>query len=582
MPRSILTVLTILLATCRPAAEGEAVGATRPADLVLRHGAVYTVDAARTWASAVAVRQGRIVYVGTDSLPTGLVGPGTEVVDLASRMLLPGFQDAHVHPVEGGVDLDLCDLSDAATVAAVSTVVRHWAAAHPAAPWVRGGGWQLPLFPDANPSRDLLDRLVPDRPAMLWAADGHSAWVNSEALKRAGISRSTVDPPNGRIERDARGEPSGTLRESAAALVGKVLPEITDAETAAGLARADSLAARVGITTMFSARTDESHLRALVAADRAGTLSARVVAALEVPGAGGDTLLARLNDWRTRYATPHVHPTAAKLFQDGVIESRTAALLAPYLGRGGDAGTPVRDQSTLDRLVTELDRAGFQIHVHAIGDRAIRMALDAIGRARAANGPRDARHALAHLELIDSADIPRFRALGVVANFEPLWANGDEYLTKLAEPFLGAARSRWLYPIASVMRSGAVVSGGSDWSVSSLNPLDAIEVGVTHRDPGDTVHPPWHPAERVDLPTMIALYTINAAWANHLDRETGSIEVGKLADLIVLDRNLFELTPDRIHTARVVRTLLEGRTVFQDSSQDSSANRPGPSASPHP
>ena len=191
--------------------------------------------------------------------------------------------------------------------------------------------------------------------------------------------------------------------------------------------------------------------------------------------------------------------------------------------------------------MTALDRDTFQIHVHAIGDRAIRMTLDALAHARAANGARDSRHAIAHLELIDPADIPRFRALGVVANFEPLWANGDEYLTKMTEPALGRARSRWLYPIASVVRSGAVVSGGSDWSVSSLNPLDAIETGITHRDPGDTAGPPWNPAERVDLPTMIALYTINAAWAHHLERETGSIETGKLADLIVLDRNLFDV-----------------------------------------
>ncbi|MEP6686838.1 MAG: amidohydrolase [Gemmatimonadales bacterium] len=573
MPRHALALAAALplLATCRTAPSRHLGAGTAPADLVFRHGAVYTVDAARSWASAVAVRQGRIVYVGTDSLPDGLIGSGTEVVDLAGRMLLPGFQDGHVHPVESGVDLGLCDLNEAESVEEVATGIRAWAAAHPAAPWVRGGGWQLPLFPDGNPTRALLDRLVPDRPALLWAADGHSAWVNSRALARAGVTRGTADPPNGRIERDARGEPSGTLREAAADLVADIMPPITDEETAAGLARADSLAARFGITTMFSARTDETHLRALVAADRAGTLTARVVAALEVPGAGGDTLLARLRDWRTRYATAHVHPTAAKLFQDGVIESGTAALLEPYLRRGGSAGTPVRDQPTLDRLVAALDRDGFQIHVHAIGDHAIRMTLDALARARAANGSRDARHALAHLELIDSVDVPRFRALGVVANFEPLWANGDEYLTRLTEPFLGAARSRWLYPIASVVRSGAVVTGGSDWSVSSLNPLDAIEVGLTHRDPGDTVHAPWHPVERVDLRTMIALYTINAAWAHHLDRETGSIEVGKLADLIVLDRNLFDVAPARIHEARVVRTLLEGRTVWHDSTSTHSS-----------
>jgi predicted amidohydrolase YtcJ len=209
-----------------------------------------------------------------------------------------------------------------------------------------------------------------------------------------------------------------------------------------------------------------------------------------------------------------------------------------------------------------LDRDGFQVHVHAIGDRAIRMTLDAFAHARAANGPRDARHAVTHLELIDSADIPRFRALGVVANFEPLWANGDEYLSELTEPALGPARSRWLYPIASVVRTGAVVTGGSDWSVSSLDPLEAIETGITGRAPGDR-GPPWNPAERVDLPTMLALYTINAAYALHQERETGSIETGKLADLVVLDRNLFGLPPGRIHEARVTRTLLEGRTVYE-------------------
>ena len=570
MPRRLLAAL-VLLTGCRTGPD-RAGGDVAAADLVFRNGSVYTVDAARSWASAVGVRDGRIVYVGTDSLPAGLIGPGTELVDLAGRMLLPGFQDGHVHPVESGVALGLCDLHDAATVDAVSAAIRAWAAAHPRAAWVRGGGWELPLFPAGNPSKALLDRLVPDRPAMLWAADGHSAWVNSRALALAGITRETSDPPNGRIERDPRGEPSGTLRESAADLADDALPPITDAEYATGLARADSLASGFGITTMFSARTDEAQLRALSAADRSGTLTVRVVAALEVPGAGGDTLIARLHAWRTRYASAHVHPTAAKLFQDGVIESGTAALLAPYLGRGGSgAGTPVRDQATLDRLAIALDRAGFQIHVHAIGDRAIRMALDALARARAANGVHDLRHGITHLELIDPADIPRFRELGVVANFEPLWADGDEYLTKLTEPFLGPARSRWLYPIASVVRSGAVVTGGSDWSVSSLDPLEGIEVGVTHRDPSDTVTAPWHPAERVDLPTMIALYTINAAWAHHMDRETGSIEVGKLADLVVLDRNLFAAPPSRIHEALVLRTLLEGRTVFRrpDSSRTS-------------
>ncbi|HEU5042258.1 MAG TPA: amidohydrolase family protein, partial [Gemmatimonadales bacterium] len=431
-------------------------------------------------------------------------------------------------------------------------------------PWVRGGGWQLPLFPAGNPGRAALDAAVPDRPAVFEAADGHSLWVNSRALGLAGITRDTPDPPNGRIERDPRtGEPSGTLRESAMDLVARVVPERTEAELAAGLERAQRLANGFGLTTLFAATADEPALRTYAAADRAGRLTVRVVAAAYPDPKEPDSILPRARRWRRAYATPRVRPIAVKLFQDGVIEARTAALLAPYLDRKGDAGTPAYDQATLDRVTAALERDSFQIHVHAIGDRAIRMTLDAFGRAREANGGRDLRHAITHLELIDPADIPRFRALGVVANFEALWANGDEYLTVLTEPALGPARSRWLYPIASVARTGAVVTGGSDWSVSSLDPLEAIEVGVTHRLPGETGAAPWNPAERVDLPTMLALYTINAAYAMHHDHETGSIEVGKLADLVALDRNLFTLAPERIHEARVTRTLLEGRTVYR-------------------
>ncbi|MGH7513542.1 MAG: amidohydrolase [Gemmatimonadales bacterium] len=556
-PLLILTaVLPLATAACRHSGEP-------PADLVFRHGAVYTMDAARSWAGAVAVRGGRIVYVGADTLPPGTIGPKTEVVDLKGEMLLPAFQDAHVHLIDGGVELGDCDLTGAESAAQVAAAVRSYASAHPTLPWIRGSGWQLPYFPDGNPRKELLDSLVPDRPAFLWAADGHSAWANSRALVLAGITRDTPDPANGRIERDPRSrEPAGTVRESAAALFDRVLPVHTAAEFAEGLDRAQRLALSLGLTTIFDADVEEPELRGYADADRAGRLHLRVVAALDASGSG-DTMLARLRDWRVRYATPHVRPTAVKLYQDGVIEARTAAMLAPYLDRHGDAGQPVRDQATLDALTRALDRDGFQIHVHAIGDRAIRMTLDALERAAMANGPRDRRAGIAHLELIDPADIPRFRQLGVVANFQARWANGDEYLTKMTEPALGPARSRWLYPIASVARTGAVVAGGSDWSVSSLDPLEAIEVGITHREPGDTVTPPWNPAERVDLPTMLALYTINAAWAYHLEGETGSIEVGKLADLIVLDRNLFALPTSRIHEAKVIRTVAKGRTVFR-------------------
>jgi predicted amidohydrolase YtcJ len=536
-----------------------------PADLIFRHAAAYTVDAARSWATTVAIRNGRIVYVGSDSLLTPMVGPKTEVVDLHGKMLLPGFQDGHVHPIGSGVELGECTLDDLETAAQVTDSIDACAQAQPSIPWVRGTGWQLPVFKDGNPSRALLDRAVPDRPAFMYAADGHSAWVNSRALALAGITRDTPDPPHGRIERDRRtGEPSGTLREDAIGLVSNVVPERSEAELAAGLDRAEKLANRFGITSVMSATTDEAGLRTFAAAERRGTLTFRVIAALSLGDPLPDSLLPKLRELRARFTSPRIKPTVVKLFADGVIEARTAALLAPYGDRHGDPGKPIYDPAQLKDVAAELDREGFQIHVHAIGDWAIRMTLDAFAFARARNGARDARHTITHLELVDSSDIPRFRTLGAVANFQPLWANGDEYLTRMTEPSLGPARSRWLYPIASVAQTGAVVSGGSDWSVSSLNPLDAIEVGITHRQPDEPTQAAWHPAERVDLPTMIAMYTINSAYANHQEQETGSIEVGKLADLIVLDRNLFAIPVAEIHRVRVLRTLLEGKTVFAD------------------
>lgn len=563
-PRSAGLTLAVAGALACSETPRDGVGRDSPADLVLRNGAVYTVDAARSWARTVGVRGGRIVHVGGDSLPTGLVGPETEVVDLGGGMLLPGFQDGHVHLLLGGVELGECTLFTLATAAAVLDSIAACAAARPGG-WLRGAGWELTVFPEANPSRAMLDRIAPERPALFEAADGHSAWANSRALELAGVTRDTPDPTNGRIERDPRtGEPSGTLRETAVGLVSRLLPERSDSELEAGLDRALPLAAERGITAIMEAAASERLLRAYAAADRGGRLTLRVVAAAdaEPDSTGVQGVVRRLGEWRARYATARVMPAAAKLFEDGVIEAGTAALLAPYLDRKGEAGKPIYPQPVLDSLARALDRDGWQVHVHAIGDRAIRMTLNAFEHARSVNGARDARHTITHLQLIDPADLPRFRRLGVIANFEPFWANGDEYLTRLAEPSLGPARSRWLYPVRSVMETGAVVSGGSDWSVSSLAPLDAIEVAVTRRPPGAR-RAPWRAEEVVDLPTAIAMYTINAAYQNHLERETGSIEVGKLADLVVLERNLFDVPHGDVHTVRVMRTILEGRTVFR-------------------
>jgi hypothetical protein len=445
--------------------------------------------------------------------------------------------------------------------------VKAYAAANPGLPWVTGGGWDLPVFPQANPKKADLDALVPDRPAVLDAADGHSAWANSRALALAGITRDTPDPAGGRIERDPEtGDPTGTLRESAAGLVERHIPGLAPADYIKGLRAGLELAGRYGIASIIEASAGPELLDAYAVLDRSGELSVRVLASLHVDTDRGVSEVGRLAGLRRRYSGPRLKSTAAKIFVDGVMEPHTAALLEPYLDRPGDRGKPLLNAEAFNTLARALDLAGFQIHVHAIGDRAVRMALDAFAAAGRANGFRDMRHHIAHLELVDPADIPRFKRLGVAANFQPLWAYADAYITDLTLPILGPGRSRWLYPIGSVAMTGAVIAGGSDWSVSSLNPLEAIEVALTRRGPGDSPGEAWIPEERVDLETMLRAYTVNGAWLSRDERTRGSLEPGKAADIIVLDRDLHGIPPSEISRARVLLTLLEGREVFRDAS----------------
>ncbi len=548
-----------------------------PAELVFTGGAIYTIDAARSWAEAIAIRGGRIVYVGAEDGASAWIGPSTRVVRLGGRFVMPGFQDSHLHPISGGMRMLGCELGEAATAAEAVEMVRAYAAAHPDRAWIVGRGWELPLFPAANPRKEALDAVVPDRPVYLSAADSHSAWVNSRALALAGITAATADPPSGRIERDAAtGEPSGTLREAAKQLVSRLLPETTAAERRAGLVRAVELAHRVGLVGLFDASVDAVELPVYRDLDREGGLQVHTGIAMYVdPEKPFAPQLAELVALRREDWGAHVRLTAAKLFADGVLESGTAALLAPYLGRGGSRGELEWDEAKLREAAIALDRERFQLHVHAIGDRAIRVTLDAIEAARAANGPRDRRPVLAHIELFDPADVPRFRSLGAVASFQPLWAWADPYIRDLTEPQLGPARSRWLYPIASVAATGAVIAGGSDWSVSSMAPLEGIEVAVTRRGPTEGPGPAWIPEERVTLATMLAAYTIGSAYAAFNERETGSLEVGKSADLIVLDRNLFAIPSHEISETKVLLTLFEGGEVYRDTSMPEAAPAAG-------
>ena len=469
MRRPLLLLALLAALACR---QGD------PAELILRGGRVYPFAHDSAAAEAVAIRDGRILFVGSDAEAMDLAGRATRVLDLAGRMVLPAFRDTHVHP-RGGIQLGECTLDELTIRQAILDSVVRYAAGHPDRAWIRGSGWQLPVFPDANPRKEWLDSIVPDRPVYLRAADGHSAWVNSRALALAGITRETPDPPNGRIERDPQtGEPSGTLRESAMGLVTPHLPARAPAEIRAGLQRALALANRYGIVALVEAAASPDLLAGYAELDRAGLLTARVKAAVQVDPGSRPHLLDSLRAWRARYQGRAVAVRAAKLFLDGVIEAKTAALLAPYAGGGDDRGEPNFAPAALDSLVGALDAAGFEIHAHAIGDRAVRMALDAVAAARRLNGPRDARPIVAHLELIDPADIPRFAAEGVIPSFQPLWAQADEYITRLTEPVLGPARSRWLYPIGSVARSGAMLAAGNPANFNVLDGDRVVESSV--------------------------------------------------------------------------------------------------------
>lgn len=522
-----------------------------PADLVLRRGRIYQLNALRHWAQSLAVSQGRIVYVGSDGEVDALVGPSTKVVDLQGRMVLPGFCDAHVHPLWAGLEAARCSLSQAKTLDELNQTVRDYAKTHPELEWIVGSGWSLPLFPEANPTRQQLDELVPDRPAYLESADGHSCWLNSRALQVCGVSKDTANPEGGRIERAPDGTPSGCLRENAMLLAKEHLPAVSPEERQQALVWGVQKLNSFGVTSFFEACAEPADLEAYAALEKQGRLNARVVvaqAAADLPG---------LQERRKKHAGDLVHPDAVKFFLDGVMEARTAALSEPYSGTD-QKGTLLYAPEELKKRVAELAEAGFQVHMHAIGDLAVRTGLDAL---EACPKALALRPTMAHLQLVDPRDLPRFQKLGVVPNVQAYWAMADDYIVKLTNPALGPVRADWQYPIASLFASQATVAAGSDWSVSTPNPLEAIEVALTRKAP-ESNEPAWIPSQKADLRSMLEAYTIHGAYLCHREEETGSLQVGQWADLVVLDRDLFKIPATEIHSARVVWTFLAGKVVY--------------------
>ena len=544
-------------------------------DLAFVGGRIFTGWGRPAAPGAVAVSDGAIVAVGSDDEIRDLIGSSTEVVEIADRLLCPGFQDAHVHPIYGGTQMSQCDLHAVVTQDESVATVASYAAANPEAPWILGGGWSMEAFPGGLPTAALLDTVVPDRPVFLPNRDGHSGWVNGKALDAAGITRDTADPDDGRIERDSEGNPTGCLHEGAMALVSSLVPGPSDDDYDRALDVAQQYLFSLGITGWqdaiigdVSGRPDNA--QAYVRGVNDGRLKARVVGALWWDRARGVEQIPELVARREASSVGRFQATSVKIMQDGVAENFTAAMTAPYLDACGcqtqNAGLSFVDPEVLNDAVVALDAEGFQVHFHALGDRAVREALDAIEKARQAHGMNDLRHHLAHIQVVHPDDIPRFAALGAAANMQPLWACHEPQMDELTIPFLGDPRWRWQYPFGALERAGARLVAGSDWSVSSPDVMWGTHVAVTRMPPPDgddhSDKEAFIAEQALSIESSLTAYTQGSAWVNHLDDTTGTLDVGKFADLALLERDPFAVDPMEIGTIEVEQTFVQGERVF--------------------
>ncbi len=537
-----------------------------PADLLISGARIFTAADDHVREGAVAVRGDRIVALGEQAAE--LAGPRTEVVHVPGGMVVPGFQDAHVHAPFAGRDLLRLSLHEDHGRDAYLAHVKQYAEAHPDEEWIVGGGWAMEHFPGGTPRREDLDAIVPDRPVFLMNRDSHGAWVNSRALEIGGIDRHTADPVDGRIERDpATGEPSGTLHEGAAySYNDRYLPLPEQQDWEAAILRAQEHLHALGITGWQDAWVTPATLAAYRSLAEADTLTARVVGALWWERHRGLEQVSDFLHQRETGAVGNFRPISVKIMLDGVMENYTGALLEPYCdGCGGhtsNRGLNYLDAELLATAVTELDAHGFQVHMHAIGDRAARDALDAVAAARADHGPNDLRHHVAHLQLVQPADLPRFRELGVVANCQAYWAQSEPQMDELTIPFLGEERARLQFPFGDLVRHGARLAMGSDWSVTTADPLPQLEVAVTRTDPERRGEAPFLPEQALSLEAALRAFTAGSAFVNH-DDDAGVLAVGRRADLAVLDRDLFADDGTLPADARVTLTVAAGKVVHR-------------------
>lgn len=570
--RKLVVPLLALLLLCSIVL-GDGASAGLPADTVIVNARIYTADPAQPWVEALALRDGQFVQVGTNSQVQAYVGDGTRQLDMSGRMLMPGINDAHSHPWQGGVKtLYNCTFSFDATPDEIARRLRECVTANPDAQWLIGGQWTSDFFRnhEMESPRKFLDAIASDRVILLHDDAGHNAWVNSKALVVAGITAKTSDPEGGTIVRDDSGEPNGLLYESARTALFSKMPEWTQEQYAAGITEAVTQANSFGITGINEARAEPQVLAAYTALDRSGKLTLRVTANHQTPRDQRDYPLdvQRYSELRTQFQSQRVNTSYVKIFLDGVpTASRSALMLEDYLTDDhhpeATRGFLLVDPDILTQDLIELDKAGFTVKIHTAGDGSVRVTLDALEQVRKRNGNSGLRHELAHAGFIDPADLERFARLNVTADLSPyIW-----YPSPIIDSIVGALgeRGRRYFPVKDLLDSGANVLMGSDWpsAAKDLSPWHAIEALVTRRNPFTDAPQTLWPQQAISLEQALAIATRAGALAMRLEQRTGSIEIGKSADFLVLDRNLFEIPVEDISNTQVQQTWFEGSLIYQ-------------------
>lgn len=541
--------------------------------LVLRNGVIYTVNNKQPWADTMIIVGDRIAFIGNFAEIEGSISAEQIVIDLEGKMVLPGFIDAHSHPSHGMDYFGNINLYPLDSLEKYQEEIFKFVQRNPHADAYRGGGWSDSLFPNIGPSKEILDAIIPDRPVSIVSYDGHSLWVNSVTLERAQITRKTPDPEGGFIGRDVKtGEPNGTLRETAMNLVKSVIPEYSTAERAQALLAYQEMAHAAGVTMTHDAMLDAQSIAAYKQLEHNDQLKMTIRGSITMhPDQPIDDQIQFILEQREKNKNPRFQTNTAKIFVDGVVEGGTAYLFEPYAHKPDFSGEPIWSPELLLDVFPKLDKEGIQIHVHVIGDGAAHIALDAFEKAISENGRRDSRHMLTHLQLVSPKDIQRFSQLKVIGIPNPYWFKIDEYYHTLALPYLGKDRADMEYPMKSFFDEGVVMASASDFPVTiPFDPLIGIQLGITRAEIGQSDADVLWPDERVSLEQMITSFTYNGAYANFLEDQLGTLEVGKQADFIVLDKNLFELPETDIAGTKILRTYVAGIEVY--SSKDFSDN----------